>query len=48
MLVLRKRIGVSESDFDESPDLELPLATDTRVAELRRQGWIVKWYKKAE
>ena len=48
LLVLRTRTGVSESDLDESADIGSTLATDAQVAELRRQGWVVKWYKKAD
>ncbi len=46
VLVLRKKKAISESDLDGSPDLQVPLATDAQVAELRRIGGTVKWYKK--
>ncbi len=48
VLVLRKKKAVSERDLDESPHLQVPLATDAQVAELRRIGCVVKWYKKAD
>ncbi|PIL28551.1 hypothetical protein GSI_08592 [Ganoderma sinense ZZ0214-1] len=50
VFVLQRKSGaVSESDLDKpgSPDIMAPLATDAQVEELKRRGWVVRWYKRA-